>query len=286
MVQYQWYNTNRRNYIDRFRNYLDAGGTSGSKRKAIDEHVLKKVKAARDSNRSVHGYMIRRWAQECAEEINATAFVGSDSWVERFKQRHSIVGRKVTDIRSRPEVAQAEMIEESRRRFLQEYDALRHYFPRHLIWNFDQSGFRYEISNDRTLTFRGDRNVGLQIDSQNKNRHSYTIQVTIARDGSLVGKMLICLYENDNEFGVRVKKQVDEIVEKLGNVMVVANKSGKMTREHIVRWIDEGLLPLMRSSLRPADGETIVDSQQSSQNSLASASSEQCRMPDPGAGPS
>ena len=208
--------------------------------------------------------MLRNWSRQAAEEAGASSFAASSRWIMGFKKRHDIVSRKVTGWSDSSKNRQLQEIEASRRRFIQEYSDLRYYYPRHLVWNFDQSGFNYEISNERTLSFRGDRNVVLDLESRNKNTHSYTIQATISRAGTLIGKLLLCLREPGDSFGPRVLEAVDRQVQELGNVRVIASRSGKMTRDRIEDWIEEDLLPEINRTMQPHDGETIIGSQASS----------------------
>lgn len=185
-------------------------------------------------------------------------FRASSYWIHSFKKRHNIVSRKVTKYTSRAEEARAQQIEESFRNFLDSYQAIRHLFPYHLVVNMDQSPFSYEVSNERTLTIKGVRDVAIHVDSKNKNSHSYTSQPIVTRDGRLAGKLLICLQENKKDFGPRVGHDVDELVSALGNVYVVCSTSGLMSNELIKQWAEEVLLPAARERMLPHDGETDV----------------------------
>ena len=273
--KYRWYN---RQYLDRFKQYLEAGGNRGHKHAAIDKAVAEKVKDARDRRLPVHDYMIKKWGLEVADRLGAFEFKAGHTWIQNIKKRHGIASRKVTKYSSRAENEQQEETQRSQERFLEEYGRIRHLFPRRLVWNFDQSSFKYEVSNERTLSFVGERDTVLNLDSRNKNTHSYTVQATISRSGHLIGRLLLCMQEDQDSFGPRVQRQVDELVEQYGNIMVYASRSGKMTRSLINRWLEEELIPNMNRAMRANDGETVIGSQNSS-------TSRQCLIND-GAGPS
>lgn len=137
--------------------------------------------------------MIRNLGLEHADEIGAAGFVASSFWIHKSKKRHNYVYSKVTGYESRAEAVQQDSIEESRGQFLESYRSVRGLFPYRLIFNVDQSGFKYEISNLRTISRKGERDTIIKVDNKNKNTHSYTLQPMIARDGTLAGKLLLCL---------------------------------------------------------------------------------------------
>lgn len=194
----KWYSCT---LLPRFQKFVAEGGSLEQKWKSIDDYVDNKVQEAHAANLPIHEYMHRQWAIKRADEIGADDFTASRHWIHDFKQRHPVVSRAVTGYRSRAERNRAEQIKESIEEFQRQYGAIRHHFPYRLIWNMDQSPFAYEVSNKRSLAPRGCRDVILDIDSKNKNTHSYTSQPTISRDGKLVDKLLLCLQEDDNKFG-------------------------------------------------------------------------------------
>lgn len=56
------------------------------------------------------------------------------------------------------------------------------------IWNYDQTGFQHEPSNLRILSFKGERDTPLMVESKNKISHYYTFQPIISRSGRLFPK--------------------------------------------------------------------------------------------------
>lgn len=63
----------------------------------------------------------------------------------------------------------------------------------------------------------------------NKITHSYTAQYSLTMSGKLLDKVLFVLQELGDTFGVRIKKEVDELLTLCKNVIVVCSKLGKLT---------------------------------------------------------
>lgn len=122
----------------------------------------------------------------------------------------------------------------------------------------------------RSLARRGTRDHVIAIDSANKNRHSYTIQPILGRDGRLRGKLLICFYEGKEAFGVDVDKKVKALEREVKNVRAFASKAGKMSRNSSMEWLDRVLVPEI-ARLSAADAESI-SSQDSQRTELAGPS--------------
>lgn len=138
--------------------------------------------------------------------------------------------------------------------FIDLFSDMRLRYHDRLIWNVDQSGFQYEPTTDRTLTFRGERDVVVSIDQASHATHSYTIQPIISRDGRPIGKLLICLKERGGRFGPRVEAEVRSLERDLGNIEVVASESGKMTINLMVDWAERVVRPAMRENFRAVNG--------------------------------
>lgn len=241
--QYRWFH---RQYVPRMRQHIQMGGSRLSTYDDINSFVLKKIDDAMVAKLPVHEYHLRMWGFERADEIGADNFKASSNWIANIKRRADLVGRKVTDLSSRPDRANADKIEASKIEFTENFRYMRQFYPHHRILNVDQSGHKYEISNIRSLARRGTRDHVLAIDSYNKNTHSYTVQPIVGRDGKLRGKLLVCFKEQKNEFGKNVEQRIRELEEDLGNVVAFASTSGKMTRELTNRWVEQVLQPAIR----------------------------------------
>lgn len=104
------------------------------------------------------------------------------------------------------------------------------------IWNYDQTGFAYEPSNLRTLSFKGERDTHLMIDTANRHTHSYTVQPMISRDGKLFPKLLIVTQEPSENFGPILRPKIAALEREYGNIEVFPSKSGKQVSGKVVSW--------------------------------------------------
>ena len=66
----------------------------------------------------VHDVHLEQWALRKAIEINKDTFKTSDSWIDHFKRRHGLYGRKVTKLITQREVAHAHTINNSANNFI------------------------------------------------------------------------------------------------------------------------------------------------------------------------
>lgn len=182
---------------------------------------------------------MQRWAREKATEIGAVWFKASDTWLAHFKKANQYASRKVTKHKGQSEVNQQEAVRQSIVDFRQEYANYSNYFPHRLIWNIDQTGFQYESANIRTMSKKGERDTILNVDDKNKMTQSYTAQPIITRDGRLLSPILLCM----QEFSPRIQQDFNKLVEQYRNIAVVAIKSGKMSKELMLQWINTVLAP-------------------------------------------
>lgn len=254
------YSKFRRQYVPRIRRYLAAGGTREFRYREIDEYVMRRVNESLAAGLPIHEYHLREWGFERALQLKDNSFKGSNRWVTNIKKKTELVSRKVTNLSSRPERENANKKEMSIVDFYEDYREVAQYFPHHRILNVDQSGLKYEISNIRSLGRRGARDHILNIDSANNNQHSYTVQPIIGRDGRLVGKVLVCFREQSDHFGPRVEANVRNLEAELGNLVVVASTSGKMSRNLTNEWINRVLEPLI-PTLEAMDQSELIGSQ-------------------------
>ncbi|CAF4979670.1 unnamed protein product [Rotaria sp. Silwood1] len=87
-------------YIERFRKYLESGGTKQQKLDKIDQYTYEKFEKARSRSEFlfIHDIHLKKWALQKAREINDNTFKASDSWIFHFKRRHALCSRKVTKL--------------------------------------------------------------------------------------------------------------------------------------------------------------------------------------------
>lgn len=166
----------------------------------------------------------------------------------------------MTDIVSRSENDQQDQIDERIDHFLTNYEDRAHRYPRRLILNTDQTPFNYELTNQRTLSFIGERDTRLAVDQKNKVSHSFTAQPTITRDGKTFGKLYLVLQESNGRFGTQIGPRVRRLEETFGNIRVLASKSGKLTTDHVRQWIADILYPAVRDGITSIDTDTDIGS--------------------------
>lgn len=71
--------------------------------------------------------------------------------------------------------------------------------------------------------------------------HSYTIQPTVSAAGKLLIPLFMVLKEPNRDFGPRIR----ESLFKAPNVLVTASKSGKLTSDHLKRYLTEVFFPIV-----------------------------------------
>lgn len=228
----------RRQYLKGYREAVENHGTTRDKRKQIDADVWRRFQEARRRFLEVRGETIQNWAIEKADSIGCNNFVASNNWLWDFKNRHRISSRAGKKTKSQREIDNEQSRRDSIDIFRREFARNLRFFQHSRIWNTDQSGFNYELVTSRTLSHKGERDTLLYIGHQNDDRKSYTVQPTISRDGRLVGKLQLCMKETNGEFGVNVKKTVDDLERKYGNIRVFASKNGNMDGNLIRDWAE------------------------------------------------
>jgi hypothetical protein len=78
----------------------------------------------------------------------------------------------------------------------------------------------------------------------NKITHSYTAQYSLTLSGRVLPKVFVCLQEATGTFGPRVQKTVDdEYAEKYKNVVITSSKSGKLTTNLYIDFLNNCLKP-------------------------------------------
>jgi hypothetical protein len=180
-------------YINRFRTYVEGHGSKRQKTENVDEIVYKKFVEARELSLPVHDLDIQRWALQAAHETQLESFLASDHWLLNFKVHYGLVSRKITNIVTRHEVQNYDVIQNSEKDFLKEFHELLKDYTHKQIYNTDQVGIVKELHSTRTLSFVGEKTTYGAVASKNSTTHSYTIQPIISLDGTLVGPIYLCL---------------------------------------------------------------------------------------------
>ncbi|XP_024940097.1 uncharacterized protein LOC112494251 [Cephus cinctus] len=211
----------------------------------IEKYIKNKFTEAREKRLPVHDIDLRRWAIEEARRIELNKFKGSPSFIKNLKFRLRICSRKVTKLVTKNYSNEKVETEERKAAHLQFTNSKIPQYNLDFIMNSNQSGFSKEYFSTRTLSFRGEKDTLQSVKSISNTTHSYTIQPIITASGKLLSPMLICLQETTgNEFGPRVSLEI--IKNTPNNLIVVCSKSGKLTKEHVKKWLAGCLIPQIK----------------------------------------
>ena len=243
-AKYKWY---RRDLLNKIREAAAAGRRPSETQSEIDRFVYDRVLDHRNRHRILRGWMLQHWGRQRARELGSN-FKACRTWMQDFKRRNRIRGRKVTKRVSRAQQDNTARNEAARMLFVDDFGEEHVNYPERAIWNFDHSGFNYAISSDRTLSFVGERDTLAYVDQANKATHSYTIIPMISRDGRTIGKLLICFQEPRGQFGPRVAPRIRALEERYENINAIASASGKLTTDLMQDWIDKVVQPAVQQS--------------------------------------
>lgn len=120
----------------------------------IDEAMLKWVRAARSKNLPVSGVLLKQKAKEFADSLGHEDFEASTGWLDKFKNRHNIVGKTLCG-----ESADANLGERDKwinnvlPRLIEKYDA-------NDIFNADETGLFFKCLPNKTLAFKNEKCFG------------------------------------------------------------------------------------------------------------------------------
>jgi hypothetical protein len=240
-VQRHFKRVKDKNYIYRFRKYIESYGTKSQKLDQIDSFVYESFQNARQQLLSVHDIDLKRWGLKKAAELCDNTFVASDHWIYRFKKHHNIVSRKITKLVTKREIENKDMINRSAEDFVTNVQKiLLKYHPNYVL-NTDQSGLQLEMFSQRTLSYQGEKITLATVRSINNTTHSYTVQPIINMSGALIGPLFLCLKEESGRIGENAKQTLF----KPSNIVLTCSKSGKLTSSLVEYWIDKVLKPLV-----------------------------------------
>lgn len=146
-----------------------------------------------------------------------------------FLREYRISNRRVVRYISKKEAISPGAVIQSAEQFQTLIQAISPDYKPDFVINTDQTSCEYRVNVSRTYTHTGEKLVELYIGDLNKVSHSYTAQYSLTKSGKLLNKVFVCLQEYADTFGVRVQKDIDELLKLCKNVVVVCSKSGKLT---------------------------------------------------------
>ncbi|OXA48191.1 Tigger transposable element-derived protein 6 [Folsomia candida] len=175
---------------------------------------------------AIYDIDLRRWGLLTAAEYEGLVFKGSKKWLASLKTRNGISSRRIQKLVSKRAVRDMDQITATAALFRQQMKSLIPKFLPSNILNTDQTGFNYEMTSTRTLSWKGERKtLGSANSPTNKVTHSYTVQYVIAYDGTIFDKV------------------VEQSIFPAVNVHTTASKSGKLSISLVEEFIKEVLRP-------------------------------------------
>lgn len=225
-----------------------------SKLKMIDDLTYQKFSEANAAFLRLHDHDIKRFALHFNRTVvHLAKFVASPSWITKFKSRHGICPRIVTNVVTPKMIENLPLVIETGKKFVA---SNRHWFgtiPLSNIFNTDQSGFKRELHSRSTLTFIGTKKVERLAQQVDATTHSYSIQPLLSADGILHAPLPVILQEfgdaaKEGNFGPLVVKKMF----KPTNIFPMCSSSGLVTKQVMKKWYSEVLLPIID------DGSQIV----------------------------
>lgn len=229
----------RQSDVARFRKYVLAGGTFKDKMESIKRCVHDRFTEAREHKQLVTRRLMQQWAMAAAAQYHDTKgseehtdvfrFVASQTWMMAFLREYRISNRQIVRYVSKKEMVSPEAVIASAIQFQSIIQSLIPDYNPDFVINTDQTDCEYRLNVARTYTHTGEKLDELYIGDLNKVSHSYTAQYSITQSGKLLPKVFVCLQEFADSFGVRVQKDVDDLLKICRNVVVVCSKSGKLT---------------------------------------------------------
>jgi len=225
--------------IARFKKYLQKNGRKQEKIAEVEKYVKMKFDDAKARFLHVCERDMQRWGGQKARLLELP-FKASRTWLSFIKRKYRYVSRKITKYVTKREIDSRDDLQNAAIEFVNEVTTACKGINPDDIYNFDESGFKYEFSPKRTLSFKGEKDTVGLLTSHNANSHSYTIMPLLSMSGKLEGKLLVCLQEPKGIIGPRVS----ETLEVPENIYLLASKSGKMDKALMKRWINDCVEPL------------------------------------------
>lgn len=176
------------------------------------------------------------WALIFAQDLGLTNFSASRSFILRWKQKHRIRSRKVTNFITKRQVRDREQKESDAKNFgevIRRISKDELIEPRFIL-NADQTGVPYELARNRTLNTIGDKYIYCKVKSKASMMNSFTAMIVITADGSVWPKTLLCMKEPNGRFG----DHVNATVYRPQNVELTCTRSGKFTSSTFEYWVD------------------------------------------------
>ncbi|EGT34375.1 hypothetical protein CAEBREN_10610 [Caenorhabditis brenneri] len=116
----------------------------------------------------IHERFIQRLGIQQAAAFGLKNFQGSPSWVNGVKKDHNMVSRHIDRRITTSKRSKSPTPEEKVKKFLAtEVPRIKKKYSASHIFNVDQTGIRYELTSNRTITKRGRKKVAREVTAEN-----------------------------------------------------------------------------------------------------------------------
>ncbi|GFY70869.1 HTH CENPB-type domain-containing protein [Trichonephila inaurata madagascariensis] len=233
----------KKEHLPKWEEDIIKGGNKFDKYALIDSWTYDRFVEARENFHQVTTRNLQQWALSAAGQFKDFEFKASERWVKKFKKEHKIRQRKITKYLSQKETATLEEILKSAETFRIQTLHLMPKFDKDFVINTDQTGCQYQSTFNRTLADKGSKTIFVKRQDINKLTHTYTAQYALTLSGKLLPKVFVCLQEPTGKFGPRVQKIVEEYSQKYKNIIITSSKSGKLSTELYIDFLQNCLKP-------------------------------------------
>lgn len=192
---------------------VNAHGNRVDKLDKLSQITFDKFVMARQRLMPVTIGELRTWAIDTARSLEIDNFTGSRTWISKFMRIHGIRQRRISRFISCKEVTSQDAIKASADLFKTQMAAAVLGFDKKMVINTDQTGCEYQTMRNRTYSHKGEKTTLVATKNVSKTSHSYTAQYTINLDGSLIGKVFLCMQEINGKFGPRCRCHLFQIGE-------------------------------------------------------------------------
>lgn len=216
-----------------------------AKLKNLDQSLYAEFIDQRKIGRPIHDHDLQQMALKIGTEMQFENFIASLSFIARFKKRHHIGQRKILHFRTKVQIKDWDKIRQSGKQFVLEINCMLPEFDPNFVFNTDQTGFSLESRHKGTLEIKGTRDVVALAGKADALKNMFTAMPTITISGKMTPILFIVLREASGIIPKSKKNDVNRLVEKLGNVFVTANKTGKMSYPELDLYLKHCLFPFI-----------------------------------------
>lgn len=208
--------------------------------KEVETQLFEWVRSERSMKRSISWSRLQREAKSIAGQMNLPNFICSHKWIGGFMKRHRLAIRQVTHLAQQDNRPPEERAQVARLHLASVSESTKT-LSSDEIFNMDEIPCYVDMCSERTITFKGERSVGVMGTGHSKTR--FTVVLCISMSGELLKTLVI----------LKGLKKVPKV--KVPNDLLLAvSPGGSMTERLMLFWVDRafrarGPFSLSRPSL-------------------------------------